>query len=308
MISARKKLLATLIFVSLFFLSSCKGSNSDTNIITIGVMSDTAAIPLIVAQEKGYFEDLDIVVNVQVFFSALDRDSALQANELDGVSSDIISAGLLHEAKSNIKIISRTESEYKIVTNDTTLNNDIKNFNNKTIGLSTNTLMEYLVDTSILEYNLTDVEKINIPKMPTRLEMLRNNQIDGAILPEPLASAAADSTKNVLLSNKDLNLYPGVLLFNVDFLNNNTQLMTKFIQSYNKAVDYINQQGTSEFKDILVAKLSFPDNNGIPELKYEYLTLPSDFDIQSAMDWLYSRDLITEKYQKSDLVIDIINN
>ena len=38
--------------------------------------------------------------------------------------------------------------------------------------------------------NRDDIEKVAIPAMPARLEALRNNQVDAAILPAPFNETA----------------------------------------------------------------------------------------------------------------------
>lgn len=293
--------------ISVLLLTSCTNEKTDNNSINLGLMSDTAAIPFIVAQEKGFFEDQGINVNIQVFFSAVDRDAALLAKELDGVSSDIISAGLLKEGDNNVKIISKTESEYKLISSNSSHIISIDNFNDKSVGLSTNTLMEFLVDEIISKYNLSNIEKVNIPKMPTRLEMLRNDQLDGAILPEPLASVAINSDGNLLLSNGDLNLFPGVMIFNEDFLINNQDVLNKFVHAYNESVDYINNNGIEEFNSKLAETLSFPEDVDMSEMKFDHMSLPANSDINEAMNWLFNKSLITEKYTMEDLVYNILS-
>ncbi|MFZ7131410.1 MAG: ABC transporter substrate-binding protein [Eubacteriales bacterium] len=302
----KMKIILFVLCFNMVLLSSCSSTKLEEENIKIGLMSDTAAIPFIVAEEKGFFEQQGLTVHIHVFFSALDRDAALQANALNAVSSDLISVGLLKEAGSKIKIISKTETEYKIVASPDAQVHTIQEFNHKKIGLSTNTLMEYLVDEAIKYYHLSEVEKVNIPKMPTRLEMLRNNQLHGAILPEPLATIASNSNSKVLASNKDLNLYPGVLLFNETFVTDHGNTMNKFIQAYNDSVDYINAHGISEFKNDLVESLSFPEEATLSDLEFEHMTLPTDSDIQSAMQWLFEKELIKTTYTSNELLYDIL--
>ena len=277
--------------------------------INLGIMSDTTGIPLIVAQELGYFTDENVNIDLHVFFSAIDRDAAVQANQLNSISSDLVSVGLLKESGNNFTIISTTETEYKLLSSPKEKGTSLDSFHNKKIGLSTNTLMEYLVDMIISKHKLERIEKVNIPKMPIRLEMLNNNQIDGAILPEPLGSLSLAQGSSVLVSNKDLDLYPGVLLFNKEFVQENKNVMIGFANAYNRAVDYINSHGIVEFRTQINKTLSFSDEGFaiIKNSKFSHMSLPPQKSVSSAMNWLYKKELISKVYTYEEITYDLNN-
>ncbi len=61
----------------------------------------------------------------------------------------------------------------------------------KQIGLSSNTVIEFATTVIADEMGFYDsLEKVAIPQMPVRLEMLSTNELSGATLPEPLATNA----------------------------------------------------------------------------------------------------------------------
>ena len=282
-------------------------TSTESKKIDLGLMSDTTGIPLIVAQELDYFTDENVDIDLHVFFSAIDRDAAVQANQLNSMTSDLISVGLLKESGSQFVVISKTETEYKLLTSPEEKNTSLDSFQNKKIGLSTNTLMEYLVDMVITEHNLENIEKVNIPKMPTRLEMLGNNQINGAILPEPLASLSVNQGSSVLISNKDLDLYPGVLMFNDAFMKENEDIMIGFVKAYNRATDYINTHGMEEFRPQINEILSFSDEgfDTFKDSKFTHISLPPEKSISSAMNWLYEKEMISKVYTYDEVTYEI---
>ena len=57
--------------------------------LAVGVMPDIDSVPIIIAQEKGYFAEEGLKVDIQKFKSAMDRDAALQSGNLDGAVSDL---------------------------------------------------------------------------------------------------------------------------------------------------------------------------------------------------------------------------
>lgn len=80
-----KKLLVAMLCMCMMIITGCS-STTDTKETTtqepetlkIGLMPDIDSIPFIIAQEKGFFKDEGVNVELQQFKSAMDRDSALQ--------------------------------------------------------------------------------------------------------------------------------------------------------------------------------------------------------------------------------------
>lgn len=76
----------TLLLVALFI--SCTNKSKKTaendNILNIGVMSSMDYLPLAVAQENGFFEKEGVIVKINKFYSANERDAAFQSGNLDG--------------------------------------------------------------------------------------------------------------------------------------------------------------------------------------------------------------------------------
>ena len=57
----------------------------ETITLNFGAMGSIDAVPLVIAQENGYFKEEGLNVNLEMFTAAKDRDAALQAGQLDGV-------------------------------------------------------------------------------------------------------------------------------------------------------------------------------------------------------------------------------
>jgi len=85
----------------------------------------------------------------------------------------------------------------------------------KDIAISTNTIIEYATDKILEKYGLSpdDVNKVAVPQIPARLEMLQSGKIDAATLPDPLATVAMKNGAKVIESTDRLGINPGVLLF-----------------------------------------------------------------------------------------------
>ncbi|MBQ5419523.1 MAG: ABC transporter substrate-binding protein, partial [Selenomonas sp.] len=89
-------------------------AKKDLQPLNIGLMPDTDSLPFIVAQEKGYFKEEGLEVNIQQYKSAMDRDSALQSGNLDGAISDMLAVAFAKDGGFNVKVTSFTDGSYKL--------------------------------------------------------------------------------------------------------------------------------------------------------------------------------------------------
>ncbi len=60
--------------------------------LRIGLMPAMNSAPLVVADRAGFFADEGVMVELELFTSQLNRETALQAGRIDGTVSDLINA------------------------------------------------------------------------------------------------------------------------------------------------------------------------------------------------------------------------
>ncbi len=272
--------------------------------LTIGVLPDVDSIPIIIAQEKGFFEKEGVDVKIEHFKSAPDRESAVQAGSIDGAVSDMLSAAFLTDGGFKVAMTSMTNGSYKLLAGPAM--NGATDLTGQSIAISTNTIIEYATDNMLAKLGLTpdDVEKTAIPQIPVRLEMLSSGQIGAATLPEPLASVAVKAGATVIDSTDNLGINPGVLLFKADVIESKKAEITAFYKAYNSAVEYLKTAPASEYANILVDVAGFPadvkDSLTLPA--YTPAALPSADDFDGVMAWLTEKGLIKQAYKYDDLV------
>lgn len=83
--------------------------------IAIGLMPDIDSVPIIIAEEKGYFAEEGLKVDIQKFKSAMDRDAALQSGNLDGAISDMLAVAFAKAGGFDVKVTSYTDGTYKLI-------------------------------------------------------------------------------------------------------------------------------------------------------------------------------------------------
>lgn len=274
--------------------------------LAIGVLPDLDSIPLIIAEQNGYFEEAGAKVKIQSFKSAKDRDSALQSGNLDGAISDMLAAAFAAEGGFDVKMTSKTDGSYKLLVNAGKGIDSFDKLKGNDIAISQNTIIEYATDMMLKEANISseDVKKVAIPQMPVRLEMLQNGKVAAATLPEPLASAAIKNGAVLMNSSDKLGINPGVLLFTTKATKEKSEEIKAFYTAYNKAVDYLNKEDKSKYIDSLIEKAGFPadvkDVLVLPE--YNKAVVPSEKDFTNVINWLTEKQLIKNSYKYSDLV------
>lgn len=301
-------LLIALVVLLAFTACSVDRSSSSKPLepISIGVLPDVDSIPLIIADKNGYFKDEGVQVDIQHFKSAQDRDSALQSGKIDGAVSDILAAAFANDGGFKVKITSLTNGTYKLLVNKDKGINDISALKDKSIAISTNTIIEYATDKMLAEGGLKpeDVHKVAIPQIPTRLEMLQNGKIDAATLPDPLASVAVKNGAVLLNSTDKLGINPGVLLFTADAVDKKAESIKAMYRAYNKAVEYLSKEPVSSYTDVLINDVGFPedikDSISLPE--YTKAALPSQKDFDGVITWLKEKGLIKHAYSFDQLV------
>ncbi|WP_432663781.1 MetQ/NlpA family ABC transporter substrate-binding protein [Wukongibacter baidiensis] len=307
-----KKVLVTLLILvlSIAIIGCSKEKSQDTasqdlQSLTIGVMPDVDSIPFIIAKHNGYFENEGLDVKIEHFKSAMDRDTALQTGNIDGAISDMLAVVFLNDNEFNVKITSKTNGSFKLIAAKDSNISTLENPKDRSIGISKNTIIEYLTD-RIMENSNIDVDspkKMAIPKIPTRLEMLENGKIDMATLPEPLASVAASKGGKVLSSSDKLGINPGIMLFTEETIKTKPDELKALYRAYNKSVEYLEKESLESYIDVLIEEAGFPgvikETLTLPD--YVEASMPSEEEFTQVLDWLKSKDLTSSDYTLDEL-------
>ena len=279
--------------------------------LTIGVMPDTDSIPFIIAQEKGYFAEEGLNVTVQQFKSAMDRDSALQSGNLDGDISDMLAVGFAEAGGFDVRVTSFTDGNYRLVASQASGINKVQNLAGQDVAVSKNTIIDYVTDRILAQEHMTpdSINKVIIPQIPTRLEMLQNGKLAAATLPEPMASIAVHNGCTLITDSESMGINPGVMVFTKKATANKAESIKALYRAYNKAVDYLNNTPREEYIDLVIEKSGFPEaaKEALQLPKYRHADLPKQSDVDDCMTWLHDKGLIDKVYSYDDIVVDLLN-
>jgi len=277
----------TLLMTAVLILSSAgcnsknnpSGSSKEIMSLKVGVMPAVDSAPILLADKKGYFEELGLDMEIQVYTNAMNRQSALQSGELDGAMTDVIALINNVENGFDIKVTTSTDGIFPfLIKKGFEEKKDIK------AGMMEVSVTNYLSDRSLEDkYN---VEKIYINEIPARLEMVRNGTLDMAVIPEPMASQGElDGLTKKVIENSDA-FSPDVMVFTGNAIKNKETALKMFHDAYNRAIEEINEND-AEARDLLIETLKLKpairDKMILP--KYNKARVPDEQYLRGIMDW-----------------------
>lgn len=315
------KISVFLIFLSLaIVLTGCSATKSATNqpsaqstnkTVKIGVLPIEDNLPFYVAEKDGLFAKEGVQVQLVSFASALERDAALQAGQIDGEVADMVAVALLEKIGSDVKIASLglgatpKEGRFAILSSPKSSIKNAADLKGATLGISENSIIDYVSDQMLQDKGvaLDSVEKKSIPKMPVRLDMLLSDQINAACLPDPLAALAEAKGAHLVIDDTYRNISQTVLLFRSQSIQANPQGIKAVVQVYGSAGQALTEN-PAQYRSLVLEKAQIP-----AELKDSYqsptfskLQLPSEEEIAGVMKWMVDKKLISQAYTYQDLV------
>jgi NitT/TauT family transport system substrate-binding protein len=166
--------------------------------VRIGNLPTEDLLPLWVAEEKGLLGKAGLNVQIVPFQSAQERDAAFTARSIDGFMGDILAVSELQQAgfKNRIATVclgaTPAEGRFGIVSSPDSKARSLKDLANIPVGTSSGTIQEYMLDGLMKNAGVPadQVKKEEVKKVPVRFELLMNNDIKAAALPEPFLSLA----------------------------------------------------------------------------------------------------------------------
>lgn len=306
-----------LILLGLAVLSAC-GKNDTTSssstiesteaavtdkALTVGILPAESAIPIILAKEEGFFEKQGLTVDIKSFTSPNDRNVAIQAKELDGTISDVMTEATFKKNGIDLTITSDILEDFKILASPKSGITEMSGLSGKKVTLVPNFILEYIMDEFAKENDFT-YEIVDIPSFSARSEALLSDQVDGAVYTEPQASMLAQQGAIVLGSSKAQGIKGGTLQFTDAVLSERPQDVTAFYTAYNQAIDYMNEHKASEYADIL-STYQFPDamSQYLDQQteKYPYAQeVPKD-QFEKIISWTKEKGQIDKEYTYDEL-------
>lgn len=304
-------------FSLVVMLSSCISKSTQEHSepilkLRVGVMPSVDHLPLAIAAEQHYFDSLGLEVEFVKFNSPMERDAALQADELDVTISDYTTVMLQNEKGLPIQLLWAMDGQFSFIANQASAIKGIEELKGKKVGLSSNTVIEYATDKLLGARGIqpTEVEKVEVQKIPLRLEMLAKGELDAAVLPEPFVSIArqrglTDLSHGLLVGDKVLRIT--ALAVYTKNLEAKTEALRRLQKAYNQAIDYLNNTPQEVWASVIATHMGVEEGlaKSMNFPKFGYAQAPSKEDIEDVTKWLQTKGLIPAIYTGSEAVLSL---
>jgi NitT/TauT family transport system substrate-binding protein len=279
--------------------------------LRLGTLPVVDTLPLLVGETEGLFAAQGLALELVPFESALERDAALQAGQLDGYFGDLLKTILLIHAGQPLRIVTtafHTHPDYRmfgIALSPGSALKDLGALAGRPVAISRATVIEYLLDRILAAqgYPPGYVDKLEIKKIPIRLQMLLADQVDAALLPEPLLTLAETKGARVVADDRGLETSETILALDTARMQQDATLAPRFLAAYGAAVARINADPEA-FKELLVAKTRFP----MPvKGRFRVPVFPAPMppaigDVAAVQDWLIQNGLTSSRLAYTAIV------
>lgn len=285
-------IIAISVLTSLLVACAPEKKEESRGSLTIGLMPAVDTAPIFLAAENGYFDELNLDVDIQIYTNAQDRQSALQTGQIDGAMTDLVAVAVNVSGGFDIRATTLTDGMFPLLA--------VPGASDKseiTVGMMEVSVSNFLVDQWLGgDY---EIEKIFINAIPARLEAVISGQLDMGLLPEPIASVGAIKGLQKLIFEPVDGFSPDVMVFTGTALDKKPDEIENFHRGYDKAVIDI-QNDEMLAREIIIKSIpnlnpALKDLMNLPE--YHLSRLPDEAYLAKIIQWtraVVDQELIVE--------------
>jgi len=310
-----------LAFVLFNKISNKEVQNTELEKIEIGYSALRISLPVFVAQEKGFFEEAGLDVDLTRFDTAQPLMSALVAGTVDiaGYTALPITYNAILRSNTDLYFLSSILEDqdhrisYIIVPKDTPSDFTITDLKGKKIGiLPTIAYKAWIAE--ILKANNLDPEKdVEIIQIAPALSptALASGQIDALFTNDPAATTAIQTgIGRVLSDNVEVPQYLGDPFifgsFNIEkgYADANPGILNKLTLAMNKSIDFVNQN-PEEAKLLMIPYIHESQKDFVqfyPNALYQNIGEVTEAEFQKVADQYLEIGVIKDELSLKNLV------
>jgi NitT/TauT family transport system substrate-binding protein len=278
--------------------------------LRIGLMPAMNSAPLVVADRAGFFASEGVTVELELFTSQLNRETALQAGRIDGTVSDLINAIQAWARGFPLRVTSASQGIFSLLAAPAAGPASLaawKDAGRKVAtGLLENSTVYYVAERALERAGADPrtIELVPVAQVPARLELLLAGKVEAAVLPEPLATLAVLRGARRLADSAADDSASGVLLFRNPVILGRAAEIRAFYRAYDRAVGQINEHPAA-WRAAVVEACQFPKETeaGLAFPRYLPAYLPGEADVRDVAAWMIGHGLIGRAPGWADIVI-----
>jgi NitT/TauT family transport system substrate-binding protein len=213
--------------------------------LRMAVLPILDALPMFVADQKGYFEAQGIQVEFVPVASAAERDQIMAAGQADGMINDLVSTLFYNQEAIQIQIVAfaRTATpdfpQYRILAAADSGITNVEDLKGVEIGISEGSVIAYTTDRLLQAEGFApdEIKTIAVPKIPDRMALLGTGELKAANLPDPLSSLAIQAGAVPILDDTTHPEYGNsVISFRQAIVAENPQAVRGFLAALEQAI------------------------------------------------------------------------
>lgn len=271
----------------------------------MGILPVIDTLPLHVGFTEGYFKAENLDIELVHFSSAMERNTAMHTGQVDGSFGDMPATLLLVRNKIPVRFLTvsfATDKRQRMF--GLMLSPQLPEAREQgeiRVAVSKASIIEYLLDhlKDSPELEGMEFKEIEIKQMPLRLQMLLTGRIDGALLPEPLATLAEKRGARQVATDQTLDMPLTVLNIHEDKLH----LTEPFIRAYTRSVNAINHT-PEKYRKLMIKSCRIPEDlvADFPMYHYPPPRLPTQTEVQQVQDWMMKKGLLHQSIPYDSLI------
>lgn len=279
--------------------------------IRIGLMADFTGLPFLVAEKEGLFAAEGIKPEFRIFRSAVERDAALQAGALDGCNADIIAAIANLRGGYDLRIVASALNRFSLLAGPGIVaaakkegrQPTLQDLADASIGLSKNTVIEYVVDSLLGAKGVSGYRKTDVARIPVRLELLIQGKLEGASLPLPFDELAVAEGCTILADSVSAGLDPDLFMFYAADLDSRKDAYRALWRAVNAARGRI-ASSPDKYRYLLSERLGFSEDQAstVSFPLFPRYAPTTATEIDRASTWMLKSGLITKAASYQEIV------
>lgn len=271
-------------------------SEKDSTAIRLGVLPTMECLPFYYADSIGLFDSLGVNVHLVTFDAAMDTDTAFVNGKIDGIVTDLVKACIWQGQGDTAMVAMVGELRMWLITAPKARLLKAESLREKIVGITRHSAVDYFADKILESVKLQsiDLNKPQINNIRLRGLMVDQDQMDGAILPEPYASEAVARGAKRLNGTEEMKVANLMcVLFNDSIYQARKREIENIRNVYDQAVMALNADTLSNVLEYIPKE----HRTAMPDTLFRYSPLHVSMEYADSMmtdvkKWAKGRNLV----------------
>ena len=280
----------------------------DSISLKVGVMPTLGCLPFYFAERNGIYDSLGLDIKLINYQAQMDIDTALQNGRVECAYTDLIRAARMQDRGAQISFFAGIEEKMQLLTQNKLRIRKAEQLKERLVAIARLSVTDYLTDIIIDSAKIDDgdVYRPQVNDISLRAEMMFNEHIDAAFMPEPYASLSAARGHRVIFT--PIQNLTGMAV-TTSALQDSTRVreIELLIEGYNLAVKRLNNsKELSKLNDVAnFYRLNPVDehlSDSIVLPTYSLMYFPTQHAVSEAIEFLKKREQLSSRYQRNGLL------